>query len=71
MKENNEAVETVEAVDEERTLAYKKSLKEIQWMWEEKTKLGEFPPHDIMEGVDRDIKMVRAINSCSRNSSQE
>ena len=40
----------------------------IEAMYKEAVLLGAFPPRDIVDGLDVDIKVARVINSVSKTS---
>ncbi len=55
----------------EEKMPFLKALKIFEGLWEEGCSFGVLPPKDPMEGIETDIKIAKALNSCSQNSSQE
>ena len=52
-------------------LSYEQSLKIFESMWNEGVKLGVLPPGDPLEGIEKDIKLAKVLNSCSKTSLPE
>ncbi|HDZ24023.1 MAG TPA: hypothetical protein ENH70_05735 [Desulfobacteraceae bacterium] len=52
-------------------LTHEQALKLFTAMWEEARSLGLFPSKDLLEGIDVDIRIAKALNSCLKNSSPE
>ena len=51
-----------------RRLSFLQALKIFQGMWNEAKMLGAFRSKNLLEGIDKDIKMARVLNSCSKKS---
>jgi len=52
-----------------RKLSHPQALRLFEAMWQEGVALGVLPPKDPLEGIDVDIKIARALNSCLKKSS--
>jgi len=55
----------------EKKMPFLEALKIFESLWEEGRALGVLPLKNPMEGIETDIKIAKALNSCSKNSSQE
>jgi len=53
---------------DEGKLSFKQSLKLFTSMWNEAVELGVLPSGDPLEGIDVDIKIAKALNSCLKSS---
>jgi hypothetical protein len=54
----------------EGRLPFNKSIDIFASMWDEAVRLGAIPSKDPMDGIEVDVRIAKAINSCSRKSSQ-
>lgn len=54
-------------IKNEGSLTFEQSLKIYGSMWHEAESLGIFPPKDPLEGIEKDIKLAKILNSCSKN----
>ena len=52
----------------EGKMPYLKALKIFESMWKEGCSLGALPPVNPIEGIETDIKIAKALNSCLKNS---
>jgi hypothetical protein len=50
-------------------LSFDSAIKLVTDMWNEAFHLGFFPPEDPMEGIELDIRIAKALNSCLKKSS--
>lgn len=50
----------------ELSLTVEKAYRILDAMWQEGVSLGVLPPEDHLEGIEIDIRLAKAINSCSR-----
>jgi hypothetical protein len=73
MKENQEVIDRniLSHKEEELSSAFFESMKAFVALWEQEVKKGNFPPSDVMQGLDSDIRIAQVVNACSENSSQE
>lgn len=55
----------------EGRLPFLKALRIFEGLWKEGCALGVLPPKDPMEGIETDIRIAAALNSCSKNSCQK
>lgn len=39
----------------------------VEAMWEEGVSLGVLPPSDPLEGIEVDLRVARALNSCTKS----
>ena len=53
------------------TLSYPQALLILESMWSEGVKLGVLPFQNPFEGLDPDLKIAHALNSCSKKFSHE
>jgi len=49
-------------------LTFGQSIKLFTYMWDEGLKLGVFPPKEPLEGIEVDIRVAKALNSCFKKS---
>ena len=49
------------------SLTFEESLKIYDSMWHEAVSLGILPPKDPLEGIEKDIKLAKILNSCLKN----
>lgn len=49
------------------SLTIKQAYALLDAMWEEAVFLGVLPPADPLEGIEVDIRIAKAINSCSKS----
>ena len=52
-------------------LSYEQSLRIFESMWNEGVELGVPPPDVPLEGIEKDIKLAKVLNSCSKTFSPE
>ncbi len=50
-------------------LSFEQSLKLFTSMWNEGVILGRLPSKDLLEGIEKDIKIAKVLNSCLKKSS--
>lgn len=55
----------------EGRLPFGYSLRIFESLWDEGIKLGVLPPRNPLEGIEVDIKIAKALNSCSGKSLPE
>lgn len=55
----------------EGPLPFPDALKLFTSMWLEGIKMGVLPPPNLLEGIETDIRIAAALNSCSKNCSQK
>jgi len=46
--------------------SYEENLKIFESMWNFACELKVFPPKNPMEGIEKDIKLARILNLCSK-----
>ncbi|MHC9538929.1 MAG: hypothetical protein AB9903_05365 [Vulcanimicrobiota bacterium] len=73
MKENQEVIDrnTLSQKEEELSSTFVESMKKFTMLWDQEVKKGSFPPSDVLQGLDSDIRIAQVVNACSENSSQE
>jgi len=49
-------------------LSYKEALKLFEAMWNEAVTLKVLPAKDPLEGIEKDFKIARILNSCLKKS---
>ena len=54
----------------EGRLSFAYSMRIFESLWNEGVKLGVLPPKKLLEGIEVDIKIAKALNSCLKKSSQ-
>ena len=52
-------------------LSFEQAMKLFSDMWKEGLSLGVLPPKDPMDGIDVDIRIAKALNSCLKKSSRK
>lgn len=52
-------------------LTYKQALKLFESMWEEADYFGVLRSEDPLEGIEVDIRIAKALNTCLNSSSPE
>ncbi|MBI5893697.1 MAG: hypothetical protein HZB79_08630 [Deltaproteobacteria bacterium] len=57
-------------IKKEGILPFSSSIRIFESLWNEGIKLGVLPPSNPMEGIEVDIKIAKALNSCLKKSSQ-
>ena len=50
-------------------LSFAQASRLFESMWQEAVRLGVLPPRDPMEGIEKAVRIAKALSSCSRNSS--
>jgi len=55
-------------IRDEGKLTFGQSIKLFTYMWDEGLKLGVFPPKEPLEGIEVDIRVAKALNSCLKKS---
>ncbi len=70
MIRNSEILRQLEEnfIKNEGSLTLTQSLKLYEALWREAESLGIFPPEDPLEGIEKDIRLARILNSCLKNS---
>lgn len=48
------------------TLTHDQALAIVESLREEASGLGLFPPQNLLEGIETDIRVARIVNSCSK-----
>ncbi|GEM_PF-2342147 len=73
MKENQEIVDgnVLSLKEEELSHAFVHSMKAFTTLWEQQVKKGNFPPSDLLAGLDSDIRIAQVVNTCSEIYSRE
>jgi len=73
MKDNQEVIDrnTLSEKEEELSDIFAESMKKFLELKAQEVKKGSFPPSDVMQGLDSDIRIAQVVNACSENSSQE
>ncbi|MCD6121258.1 MAG: hypothetical protein J7K04_05425 [Spirochaetales bacterium] len=56
-----------EFIKKEGKIPFEKSLEIYEAMWREAVSLGIFPPKNPLEGIEKDIKLAKILNSCSKS----
>ncbi len=49
-------------------LSYSQSMKLFTSMWHEAAMLGIFPPKELLEGIEVDLKIAKVLNPCLKKS---
>lgn len=57
-------------IRDEKKRSFDQSIRLFTSMWNEGLKLGVLPPEDPLEGIEVDIKIAAALNSCLKKYSQ-
>ncbi|MBI3397766.1 MAG: hypothetical protein HY026_00755 [Deltaproteobacteria bacterium] len=57
-----------EFLKSEARLSFEQSLNIFTSLWNEAAMLGVMPPKDPLDQIEVDVKIARALNTCSRNS---
>jgi hypothetical protein len=52
-------------------LSFEQAMKLFSGMWNEGLRLGVLPPKDPMDGIDVDIRIAKALNSCLKKPSRK
>ncbi|MBN2373630.1 hypothetical protein JXL19_07580 [bacterium] len=55
-------------IEKRGKLSFEHALRIFTSMWNEGVHLGVLPPRDPLEGISVDIKIAKALNSCSKKS---
>lgn len=56
-------------IRKEGRLPFKKAVKIFTQMWSEAVRLAVLPPKEPLEGIEIDIRIAKALNSCLKKSS--
>lgn len=48
-------------------LTYHQVTAILDSLWEEARTLGAWPPEDLLEGIETDIRIASILNSCSKS----
>ena len=70
MIRNSEILKQLEEnfIKNEGSLTFIQSLKLYEALWREAESLGIFPPEEPLEGIEKDIRLAKILNSCLKNS---
>ncbi len=55
----------------EGRLDYMQAVKIFTELWNEGVSLGVLPPKEPLDGIEVDIRIAKALNSCFKNSFQK
>jgi len=67
MIRNQKLLEKFETkLESSQKLSYEENLKIFEGMWNLACELKVFPPKNPMEGIEKDIKLARILNLCSK-----
>ena len=56
-------------VKDEGRLSFERAMRLFSDMWHEGITLGVLPPIETLEGIEVDIRIAKALNSCLKKSS--
>ncbi len=58
-------------IRQEGRLDYMQAMQIFTELWNEGVSLGVLPPKELLDGIEVDIRIAKALNSCFKNSSQK